>query len=413
MNIVGLLESVGRDFRNVLRSLRGSPGLTALAVVTLAIGSGAATATFAVINSVLLEPLPYPNADRLVSIWHVAPGAEGEIWANSMLASASMFFTYAEANRVFEHIGAWTPGVATVTGDGEPEELPRVAVGGGTLEALGVSPLLGHWFGTEELRAGAAETVMLSYGYWQRRFGGDPAVVGRTLTVNAQPAKIIGVMPAGFRVADKNADLLLPLRFDRASLMLGQFAFYGIARLKPGKTVADANADIARMIPIWLASWPALPGTDASTYSDVWHIAPSVRPLKQDVVGKAGELLWLAMAAIGVVLLIACANVANLMLIRNTARQHEFAVRAALGAGALRLSSALMLEGMTVGLLGGSVGVAMAAMGLRWLLPLAPADLPRLGEVGLDAKVIAIALAVSSLAGLIIGLVSLVRIGAA
>lgn len=203
MNVIGFLDSVRRDFRDGLRSLRSSPWLTAVAVGTLVIGSGAATATFAVVNSVLLKPLPYPQADRLVAIWHVAPGAKGEIWASSMLTSASMFFTYAEANRVFEHIGAWTPGVATVTGDGEPEEVPRIAVGSGTLEALGVSPLLGHWFSADELAAGASPlAAILSYGYWQRHFGGDPSVLGRTLTVNAAPATVIGVMPAGFRIAE-------------------------------------------------------------------------------------------------------------------------------------------------------------------------------------------------------------------
>src|SRR6185503_11376438 len=165
--------------------------------------------------------------------------------------------------------------------------------------------------------------------------GGDPAVIGRTLTSGNRT--IIGVMPKGFRIADTEADLLLLLRFDRSSVTLENFSYNGIARLKPGKTVADANADLARMLPIWLASWPPLPGVDPRRYIDVWRIAPAVRPLKQDVVGSAGDLLWVVLATIGVVLVIACANVANLMLIRGAARQHELAVRAALGAGIGRL----------------------------------------------------------------------------
>jgi putative ABC transport system permease protein len=413
MDIFGFSASIGHDLRYALRSLRRGRGLTAVAVLTLAIGCGAATATFTIVDRVLLEPLPYPDADRLVAIKHAARGAEGHDWAGNLLSSASMFFTYAEANRVFEHIGAWTPGEATVTGDGEPEEVRRIAVGTGTLDALGVSPLLGRSFGAAEFAPNAAPTVILSRGYWQRRFGGDPHAVGRTLTVNGRSMEIIGVMPEGFRIADTPADILLAMRFDRAALLLAPFSYYGVARLKPGTTIAEANADVARMIPIWLAAWPPLPGTDARTYTDVWRIAPSLRPLKQEVIGQVGEVLWLVMAAIGIVLLIACANVANLMLIRGAARQHEFAIRAALGAGAGRLSRALLLEGAIVGCVAGVLGLAIAATGLRSLLALAPANLPRMSEVALDAKVIAVALAVSALAGLAVGLVSAARVGGA
>ncbi|HXS79011.1 MAG TPA: ABC transporter permease [Gammaproteobacteria bacterium] len=405
------MRALFADARYALRSLRQRPAITAVAVATLAIGAGAATATFAVVNSVLLEPLSYPRADELVAIWHDAPGAEFPLEDGGLLASASMFFTYTDENRVFENVGLWTPGVATITGDGEPEEVPRVAVTAGVLEALGVPPLLGRWFGSDELAAGAGRTIILSYGYWQRRFGGDRGVIGRTLTVNAQPAEIIGVMPRGFRIADRDADLLMgPMRFDRASLMLPPFAYYGIARLRPGTTVADANADIARMLPIWLESWPPQPGGAARAYVDDWQIRPSVRPLKQDVVGGIGEVLWLVMAALGVVLAIASANVANLMLIRAAARRHELAIRAALGAGAGRLRRALRLEGLAIGLLSGLVGVVIGEAGLRLLVAANPANVPRLAEVGLDAEVIAAAFAVTSLAGFIVGLVAAARV---
>ncbi|HET7131057.1 MAG TPA: ABC transporter permease, partial [Gammaproteobacteria bacterium] len=281
------VSAFARDLRYAWRSLRASPGLTAVAIGTLAIGIGAATATFAVVDSVLIKPLPYPAADDLVAVGHVAPGAEGEVWANAMLTSPSMLYTYADENRVFEHIGLWVSGTSLITIDGEPEEVPRIAVSGGTLEALGVPPLLGRWFGPEDLAAAASPTAILSYGYWQRRFGGDPAVIGRTLTGNRT---VIGVMPKGFRVADTEADLFLLMRFDRSTLTLENFSFNAIARLEPGKTVADANTDLARMLPIWLASWPPSPGVDPRRYTDVWRIAPAARPLKQDVVGSAGEL---------------------------------------------------------------------------------------------------------------------------
>ena len=396
------------DARYALRSLLRNSVLTLVAVATLAIGTGAATATFAVVNSVLIEPLNYPEADEVVAIWHDAPGAPFPLEGGGLLASASMLFTYTDESRVFEDIGLWTPGVATITGDGEPEEVPRVAVTLGVLEALAVPPLLGRWFNARDLED-PAPTVMLSYGYWQRRFGGDPAVVGRTLTLNAATYEIVGVMPQGFSIADREADLFMgPMGFDRATLPLGPFAYYGVARLKPGMTVADANADIARMIPIWLESWRS--GIEGlQSFIDA-RISPAARPLKQDVVGSIGDVLWLVMAAIGVVLVIACANVANLMLIRAAARGRELAIRAALGAGVGRLRRALRLEGLAIGLVSGLVGVAIAAAGLRLLFALAPANLPRLSEVALDAEVVAAAFAAASLAGFIVGLVAAAKV---
>jgi putative ABC transport system permease protein len=413
MSIAIVLDACRCVARDGLRALRRKPGLTAMAVLTLAIGIGAATVTFAVVDRVLIEPLPYPDSHELVAVYHVAPGAEGQEWADSMLASASMLATYAEESRTFEHVGAWTAGLATITGDGSAEEVSRIAVGDGLLQALAVPALLGRSFGAEEFRPGAAPTIVLGYGFWQRRFGGDASVIGRTLIVNARPAEIIGVMPRGFRIADVDADLLLPMRFDRAQLQLEPFAYSGIARLKPGVSLGEANADVARMLPIWLRSWPAPPGTNASKYSDEWRIAPSLRPLKEDVVGHAGELLWLAMAAIAVVLLIACANVANLMLVRCASREHELAIRAVLGAGRRRLTTALVLEGVAIGVMGGALGIGFAALGRKPLLALAPANLPRLAEVALNAEIVTLSLAVSVLAGLVVGLVSSARLAPA
>jgi predicted permease len=397
------------DARYALRALTSRPGITALAVATLAIGSGAATTTFAVLDSILLEPLAYPDADDVVAVWLDARGATLPVDRGGLPLSGSMSITFAEQNRVFENLGVWTPGVATITGEREPEEVPRIAVTVGLLEALGVQPLLGRWFGTADV--GGGQQVMLSYGYWQRRFGGDSGVVGRMLTVNAQPGEIIGVMPRGFRIADTEADLLMgPMQFDRSTLTLAPFAYFGIARLKPGMTIADADTDIARMVPIWQRSWPAVAGVDASLYSDVWQIEPAVRPLKQDVVGEVGDLLWLFMATIGVVLLIACANVANLMLIRGASRQHELAIRAALGAGVARLRRAALLECLATALLGGLGGLAIADAALRALVAFGPAALPRLREVALDADVTAIALAAALLAGVLVGLVLASRV---
>ena len=401
------LNGLLSDGRYALRSLLRNPVLTLVAVATLAIGTGAATATFAVVNSVLIEPLAYPEADEVVAIWHDAPGAPFPLEGGGLLAAASMLFTYADESRVFESIGLWTPGVATITGDGEPEEVPRVAVTLGVLETLGVPPLLGRWFHADDV-VDTGRTVMLSHGYWQRRFGADPAVIGRVITLNAQPTEIVGVMPRGFRIADQDADLFIgPMSFDRASLPLVPFAYYGVARLRPGMTSADANADIARMLPIWFRSWPFRGDPGAI---EEMRISPAVRPLKQDVVGQIGDVLWLVMAAIGIVLVIACANVANLMLIRAAARARELAIRAALGAGVGRLRRALRIEGLAIGLASGLVGIAVAAAALRVLFALAPANLPRLTEVALDAEVIAAALAAAALAGFIVGLVAAAKV---
>ena len=396
------------DARYALRALASRPAITAVAVVTLAIGCGAATTTFAVVDSILLEPLAYPDADELVAVWLDAPGATWPVDPGQLPLSGPMFLTFAEQNRVFENLGVWTPGTATITGEGEPEEVPRIAVTAGVLEALGVQPLLGRWLSARD--RGDVPQIMLSYGYWQRRFGGDASVVGRTLNVNAGHREIVGVMPPGFRIADTEADLLLgPMQFERIEPELANFSFFGVARLKPGMTVADANADIARMIPLWKESWPTAAG-DASIYTDVWRIAPAVRPLKQDVVGEIGDLLWVVMATIGVVLVIACANVANLLLIRGAARQHELAVRAALGAGIGRLRRGALFESLAVGLLGGLAGLAIAAAGLRALIAIGPESLPRLGEVALDADVVAIALAAALLAGALVGAVVAARV---
>src|SRR6188768_2312215 len=295
MSNVGALWS---DARYALRALAARPAITAVAVATLAIGCGAATTTFAVVDSILLEPLAYPDADELVAVWLDAPGATWPVDPGQLPLSGPMFLTFAEQNRAFANLGVWTPGTATITGEGEPEEVPRIAVTAGVLEALGVQPLLGRWLSARE--RGDVPQIMLSYGYWQRRFGGDARVVGRTLNVNAGPREIVGVMPPGFRIADTEADLLLgPMQFERIEPEFANFSFFGVARLKPGMTVADANADIARMIPLWKESWPTAAGGDPSIYTNIWRIAPAVRPLKQDVVGEVGDLLWVVMVTIG------------------------------------------------------------------------------------------------------------------
>lgn len=405
MSKLTLFDSLGRDVRYALRGLIHNLTFTTVAVLTLALGIGANTAVFSVVNSVLLKPLPYPHADELVSVQHTAPGAAGLIDASGDLRpSASMFFTYADHNKTFEHIGGWSPGYATLTGQGEPEELRTIAVTHGTLEALGVPPVAGRWLSKEDQDPASRRTVMLGYGYWQRKFGGDKSVVGRSIVLNAVPMEVVGVMPQGFRIVDTEADLIAPFRFNRAQLILPGFFLRTVARLKPGATLASASADIARMIPVWMSSWPAPPNVDPRNW-ERWKITPELRPLKQDVVGRVSSVLWVVMGTIGIVLLIACANVANLLLVRVEARQQELAVRAALGAGWGRIVRELLLESTLLGVIGGLFGLGLAHAGLRILVAVGPATLPRLNEIGVDLRVLGFTMGVSVLSGMVFGLI--------
>jgi predicted permease len=407
--MTGFFDSLGRDLRYSLRALRRNPMFTAVALLTQAIGIGATTAVFSVVNSVLIRPLPYPNADELVALQHTAPGAPGLATASGDLRlSPSMYFTYAEQNRTFKDMGVWFANLATVTGLAEPEQVRTLAVTDGTLQALGVQPVLGRWLSPADQTPGGAGKVMLNYGFWQRRFGGETSVVGRSITVDSQSREIVGVMPRGFRVVDADPDLIVPIPFNRSQLILPPFAFQGIARLKRGSTIAEASADIARLIPIWNNSWPAFPGVNPRIYES-WKITPALRPLKQQVIGNIASALWVLMGTIGIVLLIACANVANLLLVRADGRQHELAVRAALGAGWGRIVRELLLESAMLGFMGGALGLGIAYAGLRVLVATGPATLPRLNEISIDPRALAFTLVISLLSGLLFGLIPAIK----
>lgn len=395
-----------RSLRHVLRRLGRAPLFTAMALVTLALGIGATTAIFAVVNSVLIQPLPYPQAQNLAGIWHTAPGAVGI--KGDLDCSPSMYFTYREQNRTFRDFGLWSNNGATITGLGEPEVVQTLLVTYGTLQALSVQPAAGRWFSQADDTPGTPDTVILAYGYWQRRFGGSASALGRTLTVDGQPHTIIGVMPRHFRFLNSNADIILPQRFDRNKVYLGNFSYQGIARLKPGVTLQQADVDVARMLGIWLKAWPTPAGFSHAVFESL-HIGPKVQPLKQEVVGDIGPTLWVLMGTIGLVLLIACANVANLLLVRAEGRQQELAIRAALGAGWGRIARELLLESVALGLLGGALGLGLAYTALRVLVAKGPATLPRLNEIGLDPLVLAFIFVVSLLSGMLFGLIPVMK----
>ncbi len=403
------LESLLVDLKHVCRRLGRSPGFAITVLLTLAIGIGANTAVFSVLNSVLLRPLPYPEPQQLVSLHLNAPGAPGLAeFRNELRLSASMYFTFATHNRTFQSVGVWGPGMASITGLAQPEQVNTAQISGGVLETLNVPAFTGQWLTATDQDAHGLGRVMLSYGYWQRRFGGDLGVVGRTISVNSQPRVIAGVMPRGFKVVDYDFDLLVPLALDPVKEQLAGFAYRGIARLRPGVAIPQANADVARLLNVWMDSWSNGPGTDPHWYRN-WKITPSLQPLKETVVGSIHTVLWVVMGMIGVVMLIACTNVANLLLVRADARQQELAVRSALGAGQWRIARELLLESLTLGLLGGAAGVAVAYAGLHLLTAVGPVELPRLSEISLDGRSVAFTLILSLLSGLFFGAIPVLR----
>jgi predicted permease len=399
-----LLEDAWHDLRYAARTLTKQPAFTLAAMVTLALGIGAYTAIFSLVNSIVLKPLAYPRAEELVSLRHTAPGAAGMgNLASNLRLSASMFFTYAEHTRTFSRIGVWSAGTATVTGAGDPEEVRSILVSDGVLQALGVPPLLGRALDAADQEPGApVRAVVLGYGFWMRRFGGDASIIGRMITVNSSPREVVGIMPKAFRIVNAEPDLIAPIAFDRSTLRLPGFGLETVARLEPGVTIAEASADVARMVPIWMRSWPMVPGVDGSIY-ETWQITPALRPLAAEVVGNVAHVLWVLFGATGIVLLVACVNVVGLMLVRMEGRQSELAVRAALGAGRGRIVRALLVESTMLGLAGGALGVGLAAVGIRLLVSHGPDTLPRLHEIAVDARALGFAIAASLLSSVLFG----------
>ncbi len=395
---------VTRGLRLVARRLLRTPFFSFVSVLTLAVGIGATTAIFSVVYGVLLKPLPFHEPDRLVGVWHTAPGLGFPV----VNQSPSTYLTYREEGRVFENSGLWDNGSVSVTGAGEPEQVDVLYVTDGTLPVLRVQPMLGRRFDAKDDSPGTAETVMLTYPYWQRKFAGDTSVVGKRVLVENTPREIIGVLPKSFRFLNYNPQLILPFRINRAEVFVGNFSYQGVARLKPGVTIEQANADVARLIPRIMDKFPLPPGFSAKMFKDI-NLGPNVRPLAQDVIGEAGRMLWVLLGTVGIVLLIACANVANLFLVRAEGRQQELAIRAAMGASGGRIARELLTESTLLGLVGGVAGLALAAAGLRLLVAIAPEGLPRLNEIGIDPIVLVFTLGISLLSGLSFGLLPTIR----
>lgn len=392
------MGSIRNQLKQVLRRLGRAPMFTIITLITLAVGVGASTAVFSVVESVLLKPLPYSHPENLVGVWLAAPGVN----IPDLTLGPSNYFIFREQNRAFEDFGLYSGDSVSITGAGEPEQVRALLVTDGTIPTLGVAPMLGRGFTRQDDSPSGADTVMLTYGYWRSKFGGDPSIIGRSITLDGKPREIIGVLPQQSFIFLNGGDpsLILPFKFDRAKTVLGNFSYGAVARLKPGVTLAQANADVDRMLPIVIQSFPAPPGLSPKIFEQA-RITANLRPLKRDVVGDVGSVLWVLMGSIGMVLLIACANVANLFLVRVEGRQQELAIRAALGASRGRIAMDLLFESLVLGLMGSALGLGIAYGALRVLVAMAPAGLPRLNEIGIDAPVLLFTLAVSMLASLL------------
>jgi len=393
------MSGLGQDFRYAVRQLRKNPGFTAVAVLTLALGIGANTAIFSVVNAVLLNPLPFANANRIVSLFEATPNfPQGSI-------SYPNFVDWQRDNHAFEAMAAfhWTDGA--ITGVGEAEEVPARRVSATFFPILGVNPILGRNFTPEEDRRGADPTALISEGLWERKFGRDPNVIGKRLIVGGQGRTIIGVIPASFRLNIWNfqtGDVYEPLAEDTDQAFFQRDTYNGmdaIGLLKPGITLTQARDDMKR---VNAALANAYPKEDS-------QIQSNLIPLKEEIVGDMRPALLVLLGAVGFVLLIACVNVANLLLARATSRQREFSVRAALGAGQSRILRQLLTESVLLSLLGGGFGLILAKWGTTAALAAVPQTVPRAEEIGLNLQVLLFTLFISILTGMVFGLLPAMR----
>ncbi|MGW8268415.1 MAG: ABC transporter permease, partial [Longimicrobiales bacterium] len=402
---IGLIQDFRADARQTFRSLGRSPVFAGVAVLTLGLGVGGTTAIFSVVNGVLLKPLPYEEPGELVSVHHSDNTASQAAYP----LSAAFYFTFRDHARSLEEIGLYRETPVTVTGLDRPERVDALQMTEGLLPLLGIRPAMGRLFIAEDVAPGTGYPIILTHRYWQGPLGGDPEVLSRTLRVEGGEREILGVLPPGARLPATKADMILPLVFNRARTSVGNFSFQSLARLRPGVTPEAASLELAGMTARATEEYPGIPLSELRAR----EFTSLVRPFQETVVGGADRILWVVFGTVSIVLLIACANVANLFLVRAEARQVDTALRAALGASRPRLTRQLFTESLLVGLMGGAFGLLLAMAGVRVLLSMAPSSIPRLDEIGMDPAVLGFALGISVLTGVLFGSVPVFRLGQA
>src|ERR1700691_19027 len=387
-----LMSEFWDNFKHAVRMFRANPGFTFAAIAALALGIGINTAIFTVVDTVLLKPLTYPEADRIVEFLLTSPDGNGNA------ASIPNFLQWQQQTSAFQDVAAYDfggPGF-NLTGD-QPEQVHGIHVTQGYFALFGATPLLGRTFTAQEDSPNGGKVVVLSYGLWQRKFGGNPNIIGSALSLGNEPYTIVGVLNKSF-VSDPEADILLPFQFDPNSTNQGHY-FLAAGRLKPGVTVAQANALLKVAADQFRHRYP-----DSLGPKDGFE----VEPLRDSIVSDARTSLLVMLGAVSLVLLIACANVANLLLVHATGRKREFAIRAAMGAGRTRIVLQLLTESVLLSLTGGILGLLLGYVGLRGLLAVSPGNIPRIGEhgdaVSLDWRVLAFTLGVSVFTGILFGL---------
>jgi predicted permease len=397
-----MLENAGRDLRYGLRQLRRSPVFAAIAILTIALGIGATSAIFSVINAVALKPLPYPNSDRLVFITSQFP----RLGFDKFWLSPPEYFELRERSKSYSDIAAYRETALNVSDGSRPERVNGVAVTANMFDVLGIRPMLGTPFAAELDLPNAEPVVILSNSLWQRLFGGDPAIIGKTVEVQGRKRRVVGVTPPGLDIHDVHAQLWIPLGLDPTSRTnRGSHYLYLVGRLKADVSQARATTELKTLVHQWGQINSGMHAPNDTTH------ALQIASLRTEVVGNVARALWVLQGAVVLVLLIACANVANLLLVRAEGRHKEFSIRTALGAGRGRILRQFTAEGMVLTTLGALLGLLLARWGLKALLVANPDSIPRAAEIGVDPRVLLFTLVVAAVTATIFGLAPLLHLG--
>ncbi|MDA8020352.1 MAG: ABC transporter permease [Thermoanaerobaculia bacterium] len=401
-HITSLFAGLVNDLRLGIRGLARRPLFSSTVIAVLSLGIGATAAIFTLIDAILLAPLPFENEERLVSLHHTAPGVGFEDAGQC----AAWHTLYEESSTTLDHVGMFTPELVAVQGNGRPEALRALRATHGTLRALELRPIVGRTLDPADEAPGAAKVVLLSHDYWQSRFAGEASAVGQQLRIEGATHEIVGVVPPQLQGLGLPSDLVLPFEIERSSLYVGNIGFGSVARLRETVSLEQARAELQQLLP---TAWTRFPGGPIATKEHIEAFSVQVIPYKDRLVGDTASVLWVLLGGVGLVLLVACANVANLLFVRASEQRNDMAVRAAIGASVARVRWEMFKEVLLLSLAGGLGGIVLAAAGLRGLTALAPADVPRLGEAALSPRVLLFVLALALASAAIAGVVPMLR----